>query len=198
MQTVTAALPATRDVKLELRCAIHMGDVVVEGQDLLGDGINVASRLQEHAPVGGVLVSSAVLDLISGRIDQPIEDMGTLRLKNISRPVHAYLVGSGVRSRATPIIDSFARRRPSIAVLPFADQSADAAGRYFSEGLVEDIIGALSCLPELLVISRTSVLRYGGTAVDPRRIHRELGVRYMLAPARPPTCSTCRTSWRRR
>src|ERR1051325_4312498 len=81
------------DVRLELRSAIHMGHVTVEGTDLLGDGINVVSRLQAHAPVGGVLVSAAVMDLIAGRIDQPIEELGPLSLRNISRPVHAYAVG---------------------------------------------------------------------------------------------------------
>ena len=98
-----------------------MGEVTVEGTDLLGDGINIVSRLQQHAPTGGVLVSAAVMDLISGRIDAPIKDLGSLKLRNISRPVHAYMVGAGKRPRSTPAIDSFQRRRPSIAVLPFVD-----------------------------------------------------------------------------
>ena len=159
VQAAMAKLAPARELGLELRCAIHMGDVVVDGTDLLGDGINVASRLQEHAPPGGVLVSAAILDLIAGRIDQPVTDLGVLKLKNISRPVHAYAVGSGKRAVSMPAINSLQSRRPSIAVLPFADQSADAANSYFSDGLVEDIISALSCLPELVVISRTSVLR---------------------------------------
>ena len=158
-----------------------MGDVTVEGTDLLGDGINVVSRLQEHAPTGGVLVSAAIMDLISGRIDAPIKDLGTLKLRNISRPVHAYAVGTGKRPKSVPAIDSFQRRRPSIAVLPFVDQSAETANSYFSDGLVEDIISALSCLPELVVISRTSMLRYRGRVQDPRQIRRDLRVRYMLS-----------------
>ncbi|TAJ35659.1 MAG: adenylate/guanylate cyclase domain-containing protein [Reyranella sp.] len=181
VQAAVAAMAPAGDIRLELRCAIHMGDVIVEGSDLLGDGINIVSRLQDHAPVGGVLVSAAVMDLISGRIDAPIKDMGSLKLKNISRPVHAYGVGAGKRPKSTPAIDSFQRRRPSIAVLPFTDQSGETANSYFSDGLVEDIISALSCLPELIVISRTSVLRYRGTAHDPRQVHRDLGVRYMLS-----------------
>ena len=104
-----------------------MGEVTVEGTDLMGDGINIVSRLQQHAPIGGVLVSAAVMDLISGRIDAPIKDLGTLKLRNISRPVHAYMVGAGKRPRSTPAIDSFQRRRPSIAVLPFVDQAAETA-----------------------------------------------------------------------
>jgi adenylate cyclase len=187
VQAAVARMPAEGGLRLELRCAIHMGKVTVEGTDLLGDAVNVVSRLQDHAPVGGVLVSAAVMDLISGRIDQPIEDLGTLKLRNISRPVHAYAVGAGSRSRTAPSIDSFQRRRPSIAVLPFVDQSAATADQssettssYFSDGLVEDIIAALSCLPELIVISRASVLRYRGDVQDPRQIRRDLDVRYML------------------
>ena len=180
VQAAVTASPVENGLRFELRCAIHMGDVIVDGSDLLGDGINVVARLQEHAPVGGVLVSAAVMDLISGRIDAPVEDYGVLKLKNISRPVHAYSIGAGQRRRSEPEIDSFQRRRPSIAVLPFADQSGDAANSYFSDGLVEDVISALSCLPELIVISRSSVLRYRGAAQDPQRVRRELGVRYML------------------
>src|SRR5207244_288940 len=153
-----------------LRCAIHMGEVIVEGSDLLGDGINIVSRLQQHAPTGGVLVSAAVLDLISRRIDAPVKDLGSLMLRNLSRPAHAYMVGHGKRPKTAPAIDSFERRRPSIAVLPFVEQSAvtaneaaETANSYFSDGLVEDIISALSCLPEVVVISRTSMLRYRGT-----------------------------------
>lgn len=181
VQAAVAELPATKGANLELRCAIHMGDVVIDGSDLLGDGINVASRLQEHSPPGGVLVSAAVLDLISGRIDAPIGDLGELKLKNMNRPVHAYLVGAGKRSSRAPVIDSFQRHRPSIAVLPFTDQSAEHAKSFFSEGLVEDITSALSCLPELLVISRSSVLRYRDTIPDLPQVRRELGVRYMLS-----------------
>jgi adenylate cyclase len=181
VQATVAKFKPHHDVRLELRCAIHMGEVTVEGTDLLGDGINVVSRLQQHAPVGGLLVSAAVMDLISGRIDAPIKDLGTLKLRNISRPVHAYAVGAGKRPKTTPAIDSFQRRRPSIAVLPFVDQAAETATSYFSDGLVEDIISALSCLPELVVISRMSTLRYRGTVPEPRRIRRELHVRYMLS-----------------
>ena len=184
VQAAIAKMTPERDIRLQLRCAIHMGQVTVEGTDLLGDGINIVSRLQQYAPTGGVLVSAAVMDLISGRIDAPIKDVGALRLKNISRPVHAYQVGAGKRPKSTPALDSFQRRRPSIAVLPFADQSGATAGEtatsYFSDGLVEDIIAALACLPELVVISRTSTLRYRGSAPDPRQVRRDLRVRYML------------------
>ena len=95
VQAAAAESASRRDtaVRLELRCAIHMGEVTVEGTDLLGDGIDVVSRLQEHAPIGGVLVSAAVMDLIGGRLEEPIEELGPLMLRNMSRPVHAYAVG---------------------------------------------------------------------------------------------------------
>jgi adenylate cyclase len=172
---------AERAVRLQLRCAIHVGEVIVEGTDLLGDGINIVARLQQYAPTGGVLVSAAVMDLISGRIDAPIEDLGALKLKNISRPVHAYMVGPGERPESVRAVDSFQRHRPSIAVLPFIDQSAESSASYFSDGLVEDIIAALACLPELVVISRSSTLRYRGSVPDSRDVHRDLQVRYMLS-----------------
>jgi len=96
-------------VRLEMRCAIHMGEVTVEDTDLLGDGINIVSRLQEHAPIGGVLVSATVMDLISGRLSQPIEDLGALKLRNISRPVQAFAVGpgneQGQRPTTAPALD---------------------------------------------------------------------------------------------
>ena len=95
VQAAVAQAAVTQDtaVRLELRCAIHMGEVTVEGTDLLGDGINIVSRLQEHAPIGGVLVSAAVMDLIAGRLEEPIEELGPLKLRNMSRPMHAYAVG---------------------------------------------------------------------------------------------------------
>jgi adenylate cyclase len=180
VQAAVAQLPTEHDVRFQLRCAIHMGEVSVEGTDLMGDGVNIVCRLQEHAPIGGVLVSTTVMDLISGRIDAPIEDFGELRLRNISRPVHAYGVGAGKRTQSTPAIDSFQRRRPSIAVLPFVDQVAPEGPSYFSDGLVEGIVSALSCLPELIVISSTSMQRYRGNTPRFAQIRSDLGVRYML------------------
>ena len=181
VQEAATKLAPERGVHLRLRCAIHMGEVTVEGTDLLGDGINIVSRLQQHAPTGGVLVSAAVMDLISGLIDAPIKDLGALKLRNISRPVQAYAVGAGKRPRSTPAIDSFQRRRPSIAVLPFVDEAAETTTSYFGDGLVQDIIASLACLPELVVISRSSTLRYRGSTPDPRRVRRDLHVRYMLS-----------------
>ena len=182
VQEAVAKLAPARNVHLQLRCAIHMGEVTVEGTDLMGDGINIVSRLQHQAPTGGVLVSAAVMDLISGLIDAPIKDLGALKLRNISRPVQAYAVGARAsRPRSTPAIDSFQRRRPSIAVLPFVDETAETATSYFSDGLVQDIIASLACLPELVVISRSSTLRYRGSTADPRQVRRDLRVRYMLS-----------------
>lgn len=181
IQKASARMAPQRDISLKLRCAIHMGQVTVEGTDLMGDAINVVSRLQQHGPIGAVLVSAAVMDLVSGRIEAPVKDLGELKLRNISRPVHTYMVGAGRRPKSALAIDSFQRNRPSIAVLPFVDQAAEPTNSYFSDGLVEDVISALSCVPELVVISRTSTLRYRGAAQDPRKIRRDLRVRYMLS-----------------
>ena len=190
--------PTATTCGCEMRCAIHMGEVTVEGTDLLGDGINIVSRLQEHAPAGGVLVSAAVMDLISGRLYQPIEDLGALRLRNISRPVQAYAVGAGqaagdgAGARQLPAAAALDRRA---AVRRFVGATADrrdgrTTSSWFSDGLVEDIIAALSCLPELVVISRASVLRYRGSVPDPRhdppRARRALHADGQRAARRPP------------
>ncbi|WP_421995857.1 hypothetical protein [Reyranella sp.] len=181
-------------VPLALRAAVHMGDVMVEGSDLMGDGINVVSRLQAHAPAGGVLVSAPVMDLVAGRLSAPVAELGPLGLHKMRRAVHAWLVGPAAAAHGTDAaasataatepavaVGSFQRRRPSIAVLPFVDRTEEGGASWFSDGLVEDIIAALSCLPELIVISRASVLRYRGQAPGPARVRRELGVRYMLS-----------------
>lgn len=162
-----------------LRIGVNLGDVVVEGDDLLGDGVNVAARLEQACPPGGILISGAAYDQLSGKLDVGFEPTGELRLKNIARPVRAYrMMPDGVPAlgaAAIPLTD-----RPSIAVLPFVNMSGDPEQEYFADGIVEDIITALSRFGWLFVIARNSSFTYKGKAVDVKQVGRELGVRYVL------------------
>ena len=168
---------------LRLRVGINLGDVIV-GQDgeLYGDGINIAVRLEGIADPGGILISEKVFSEVEGKLDVGFEDRGGQQLKNISRPVRAYAVRAGMHSvpteglgTAPPLPD-----KPSIAVLPFQNMSGDPEQDYFADGVVEDIITALSRFKSLFVIARNSSFTYKGKAVDIKRIGRELGVRYVL------------------
>jgi TolB-like protein/class 3 adenylate cyclase len=174
-----APLPA--DHRIEFRIGIHQGDIVVEDGDIFGDGVNVAARLEGLAEPGGVCVSARVQEDTAGRLDLAFEDMGEQALKNIARPVRAYRVvtaaGSSLRrvSPGPPLPD-----KPSIAVLPFANMSGDPEQEYFADGMVEEIITALSRIRWLFVIARNSTFTYKGQAVDVKRVGGELGVRYVL------------------
>ena len=168
---------------LRLRVGINLGDVIV-GQDgeLYGDGINIAVRLEGIADPGGILISEKVFGEVEGKLDVCFEDRGGQQLKNISRPVRAYAVCAGTHSvpteglgTAPPLLD-----KPSIAVLPFQNMSGDPEQDYFADGVVEDIITALSRFKSLFVIARNSSFTYKGKAVDIKQIGRELGVRYVL------------------
>ena len=168
---------------LRLRVGINLGDVIV-GQDgeLYGDGINIAVRLEGIADPGGILISEKVFSEVEGKLDVCFEDRGGQQLKNISRPVRAYAVCAGTHSvpteglgTAPPLLD-----KPSIAVLPFQNMSGDPEQDYFADGVVEDIITALSRFKSLFVIARNSSFTYKGKAVDIKQIGRELGVRYVL------------------
>ena len=168
---------------LRLRVGINLGDVIV-GQDgeLYGDGINIAVRLEGIADPGGILISEKVFGEVEGKLDVCFEDRGGQQLKNISRPVRAYAVCAGTHSvpteglgTAPPLLD-----KPSIAVLPFQNMSGDPEQDYFADGVVEDIITALSRFKSLFVIARNSSFTYKGKAVDIKQIGRELGVWYVL------------------
>jgi adenylate cyclase len=178
------------DRRIEFRIGINMGDIVVEDGDIFGDGVNVAARLEGFAEPGGICVSARVREDTAGRLDLNFEDMGERALKNIARPVRAYRVrpnpppqageGSGQSAwggveRALSLPD-----KPSIAVLPFANLSGDPEQEYFADGMVEEIITALSRIRWLFVIARNSTFTYKGQAIDVRRVGRELGVRYVL------------------
>ncbi len=174
-----APLPPER--RVEFRIGIHQGDIVVEDDDIFGDGVNVAARLEGLADPGGICVSARVQEDAAGRLDLAFKDMGEQALKNIARPVRAYRVvtaarlGPTVVSPGPPLPD-----KPSIAVLPFANMSGDPEQEYFVDGMVEEIITALSRIRWLFVIARNSSFTYKGKPVDVRQVGRELGVRYVL------------------
>src|SRR5271165_6366646 len=165
------------DGRIDFRIGIHQGDVVVEQGDIFGDGVNVAARIEGLAQPGGICVSGRVQEDAAGLLDLAFEDMGEQQLKNIARPVRVYRVRDFAAAKslsvpakpALPLPD-----KPSIAVLPFANMSGDPEQEYFADGMVEEIITALSRIRWLLVIT------YKGHAVDVKQVGRELGVRYVL------------------
>jgi adenylate cyclase len=171
----------SNDKRIEFRIGINMGDIVVEDGDIFGDGVNVAARLEGLAEPGGTCVSARVQEDAIGKLDLAFEDLGEQALKNIARPVRAYRIATGPVSAATkettalPLPD-----KPSIAVLPFANMSGDPEQEYFADGMVEEIITALSRIRWLFVIARNSSFTYKGQVVDVKQVGRELGVRYVL------------------
>jgi adenylate cyclase len=163
---------------LPLRIGIHVGDVVVQGDDLMGDGVNVAARVEGIADPGGIAITRAVHEQVRDKLDLVFTDKGEIELKNIHRPVQVFVIGgTTVEAQATalPLPD-----KPSIAVLPFEVIGGDREQEYFADGMVEDVITALSHIPSLFVIARTSSFTYKGKAVDIRQVGHELGVRYVL------------------
>src|SRR5262249_21938889 len=169
------------DRQIEFRIGIHQGDVVVEDGDIFGDGVNVAARLEALAEPGGVCVSARVQEDAAGRLDLTFEDMGEQTLKNIARPVRAYRVVTAAGSPPTRVRPGPPHPdKPSIAVLPFANMSGDPEQEYFADGMVEEIITALSRIRWLFVIARNSTFTYKGQAIDVKRVGRELGVRYVV------------------
>jgi len=166
------------DKCIEFRIGIHQGDIVVEDGDIFGDGVNVAARLEGLAQPGGICVSGRVQEDAAGKLDLAFEDMGEQQLRNIARPVRVYRVSiaENVAAKAPlPLPD-----KPSLAVLPFQNLSGDAEQEYFVDGVVEEIITAISRLPWLFVIARNSSFAYKGKSPDLRQVGRELGVRYVL------------------
>ncbi len=171
------------DSRIELRIGINLGDVIVEGDDLYGDGVNIAARIEALADAGGVFVSNTVHDQVRDRLPFVFEDLGEQQVKNIARPVRVYRVrdvgaGQGPSAPAAPALPL--PDKPSIAVLPFANMSGDPEQEYFVDGMVEEIITALSRIRWLFVIARNSTFTYKGRAVDVKQVGRELGVRYVL------------------
>ena len=167
--------------RIEFRIGINLGDVIAESDDIFGDGVNVAARLEPLAKPGGICVSRGVRDQVRDRLHYIFEDMGEQSVKNIARPVRVYHVGdvgpagTSPSAPALPLPD-----KPSIAVLPFQNMSGDQEQEYFADGMVEEIITALSRIRWLFVIARHSSFTYKGKAVDVKQVSRELGVRYVL------------------
>ncbi len=169
-----------RDVgdALAFRIGVHVGDVMVAGGDLLGDGVNLAARLEAAADPGGVLLSGRVHDDVRGKIDLAFEDAGERALKGIPGPVRVWRI-AGMAAPAAPPAPALPEK-PSVAVLPFANLSTDPEQAFFADGLTEDIITALSRVPWIFVIARNSSFIYKGAAVDVRKVGRDLGVAYVL------------------
>src|SRR4051812_38620149 len=163
--------------RIEFRIGIHQGDVIAEDGDIFGDGVNIAARLEALAEPGGIYISDRVQSDAAGRIDIAFDDLGPQQVKNIARPVHIYRVRLD-KSRASASLAL--PYKPSIAVLPFQNMSGDPEQEYFADGMVEEIITALSRIHWLFVIARNSSFTYKGQAVDVKQVGRELGVRYVL------------------
>jgi adenylate cyclase len=166
----------SRDKRLEFRVGINVGDVVADGSDIYGDGVNIAARLEQLAEPGGICVSSHVYEQVQGKLDIPFEDAGQHQLKNIARPMRVYRVLLNGTAKSAPALPD----KPSIAVMPFYNMSGDPEQEYFADGMVEEIITALSRTRWLFVIARNSSFTYKGRPVDVKRVGRELGVRYLL------------------
>ena len=185
VQAVTCAMEIQKQVEakagegqpLRLRIGIHVGDVVVQGEDLMGDGVNIAARIESIADPGGVALSRAVYEQVRDRLDTSFDDRGEIELKNISRPVHIFAIG-GESAAPPPAITL--PDKPSIVVLPFQNMSGDPEQDYFADGMVEEITTVLSRVRWLFVIARTSAFTYKGQARDLRQVGRDLGVRYLL------------------
>lgn len=165
--------------RIEFRIGINLGDIIFDDEDIFGDGVNIASRIEQLADVGGICVTAAVATQIADRLEIAMEDLGEKTLKNISRPVRLYLVGFD--SPALPEVE--AKRsisKPSIVVLPFTNMSGDPEQEFFADGLTEDIITELSRHHELFVISRNSSFVYKNRAVNVREVAEKLTVQYLV------------------
>jgi adenylate cyclase len=172
--------------EISFRIGINIGDIIIDGDDIFGDGVNVAARVENECESGGVCLSGSAYEQVRGKTAFVFDDLGERSLKNIDRPVRLF----AVRTAAAPATDAKPAAeaakplalpdRPSIAVLPFQNMSGDPEQEYFADGMVEDIITALSRFKSLFVIARNSSFTYKGKAVDIKHVGRELGVRYVL------------------
>src|SRR5258705_9182669 len=172
---------------IAFRIGINVGDVMIESDDIFGDGVNIAARVENECEPGGVFLSDDAYRQVRGKTTFAFDDLGERSLKNIDRPVRIYSVSSAVASPAASVGPPTEPKkplllpdRPSIAVLPFSYMSGDPEQEYFADGMVEDTLSALSRFKSLFVIARNSSFTYKGKAVDIKQVGRELGVRYVL------------------
>src|SRR6185295_17118658 len=205
MHDRNAGVPDDRQIKF--RIGINVGDIIVDGDDFYGDGVNLASRLEALAGPGGIACSAVVRHQIGNKLEIEFVDQGEKIVKNLAQPVHVYFINFGSSTGASPatIPDHDGQRadplyigtlasvgqglpekllaaptKRSIAVLPFVNMSGDAEQEFFTDGLTEDIITDLSNVPGFFVIARNSTFAYKGKPTDVRQIARDLGVRYIL------------------
>ena len=172
---------AEEDSKITLRIGINLGDVIVDGDDIYGDGVNVAARLEAFADPGCICISGTAHDIVAGKVRCEFEDCGLQMLKNITKPIRIYRIRHGDNSgrdirKPAPETSS----KMSIAVLPFANMSGDVEQEYFSDGITEDIITDLSKLSQLFVIARASTFSYKARAVNARQISNDLDAKYLV------------------
>jgi adenylate cyclase len=169
-----------QDKRIEFRIGINLGDVITDGADIFGDGVNVAARLEGLAEPGGICLSRAVHEQVAGKVAAAFIEVGIRNLKNIDTPVHVFQVSAhdeGLQGSALPLLVS---DRPSIAVLPFSSLSEDRSLELLADGLVEDVIALLARVPGFFVTARSSSFAYRNRTQDVRRVGRELGVRYVV------------------
>jgi adenylate cyclase len=172
--------------RITFRVGINIGDIIIDGDDIFGDGVNIAARVENECEPGGVYLSGSAFEQVRDKTSFAFDDLGERSLKNIDRPVRLYTARPSTTSAANTRSLYEARKplplpdKPSIAVLPFQNMSGDPEQEYFADGMVEDIITALSRFKELFVIARNSSFTYKGRAVDVKQVGRELGVRYVL------------------
>jgi TolB-like protein/class 3 adenylate cyclase len=177
------AADATAGPKITLRIGVNLGDIIIDGDDIYGDGVNVAARLEPLAEPGGICVSAIVNDSVGTRADVVFADAGEVQVKNIDRPIRIWKwhPNGGGKAPPAPIVSAGSHVvLPSLAVLPFQNMSGDQEQEYFADGIVEDIITAFSRFKSFAVIARNSSFVYKGRAVDVRQVAKELGVRYVL------------------
>ncbi len=166
---------------IRFRIGINVGDIIIEGDDILGDGVNIAARIEGVAQPGGISLSEDAWRQVQGKVTANFVDSGEHNLKNIARPVRVYRIALDGEDTIHPSANTpSAPDKPSIAVLPFQNMSGNPEQDYFADGIVEDIITALSRFSSLFVIARNSSFSYKGKHVDIRQVGRELGVRYVL------------------
>ena len=169
--------------RIRLRIGVNLGDIIVEGSDIYGDGVNVAARLEALADPGGICISGAAFDTVDGKLDLAFEDVGEQQVKNIAKPLRIYRLASGSPLEGPPLYPAEPLPlpdKPSIAVLPFDNMSGDTEQEYFSDGITEDIITELARFRSLFVIARNSSFSFKGQAIEAKEVARKLGVRYLV------------------